>query len=416
MDRDILHIDMNSCFASIELVYHPELRGRPVAVGGDAELRHGIILAKNQEAKKYGIKTGEALWQAQAKCPELVILKPRHELYLRYSRMARDIYAEYTARIEPFGIDEAWLDVTDSAGRFGGAPALAELLRRRVKEELGVTVSVGVSYNKIFAKLGSDYKKPDAVTVITRDNYKDIVWPLPAEELLYVGPATRRKLYDRSVYTIGQLAAAEPAALSSWLGKMGLILGCFARGEDTAPVALMGCEGAVKSIGNSTTAPRDLVTYQDVSIVFHMLCESVAERLREGGFTARGVQISLRDSGLFWFERQLKLPQPTCTSDVLHESAMKLVRANWHFQKPLRSVGIRATDLLDAARPEQLTFFADAAAREKRERLERSIDEIRSRFGHYAICRAVTASDPSLANIDPREDHTVHPVGFFKAV
>lgn len=415
MDRDVLHIDINGCYASIELVYHPELRSRPVAVGGDAEERHGIILAKNEEAKRYGIKTGEALWQALGKCPELVILKPRHALYERFSHDARGIYADYSDRIEPFGLDEAWVDVTANAARHGGAKAIAEEISRRVKDELGVTVSIGVSYNKIFAKLGSDYKKPDAITEITRGNYRDMVWPLPVENLLYVGRATKKKLYDRSVYTIGQLARAEPAALQSWLGKMGLVLGSFARGEDTSPVACLEDEQTVKSIGNSTTTPRDLVCDKDASAVYYMLCESVAERLREGGFMARTVQISLRDNGLFWFERQLKLDNPTCTSDVLHESAMKLLRANWRWQKPLRSVGIRATDLVPAAQPEQLTFFSNANARVKRERLERNVDEIRRRFGHYAICRASVTMDKTLLNINPKEEHTVHPVGYFKA-
>ena len=415
MDRDILHIDMNSCYASIELLYHPELRGKPVAVGGDAQARHGIILAKNEDAKRYGIKTGETLWQAQGKCPELVILKPHYELYERFSRLARKLYAEYTDRIEAFGLDEAWIDVTaDAAGR-GGAMAIAQEIRGRVKGELGITVSIGVSYNKIFAKLGSDYKKPDAVTEITRKNYREIVWPLPVEDLLYVGRATKKKLYDRSVYTIGQLAVTEPAALQSWLGKMGLVLGCFARGEDASPVARLEDAELVKSIGNSTTAPRDLTCDRDASIIYFMLCESVAERLREGGFMARTVQISLRDNGLFWFERQLKLPNPTCTSDVLHEAAMKLLRANWRWHKPLRSIGIRATDLVTAAQPEQLTLFCNADAREKREKLERSVDEIRRRFGHYAICRAAVTMDKTLLNINPKEDHTIHPVGYFKA-
>lgn len=415
MRRDILHVDINGCYASIELVYHPELRGKPIAVGGDAEQRHGIILAKSEEAKRYGIKTGETLWEALGKCPELIILPPRHKLYERFSRDARAIYAEYTDRVEPFGLDEAWLDITADAEKHGGAMAIAEEIRQRMKEELGVTVSIGVSYNKIFAKLGSDYKKPDAITAITKDNYRDIVWPLPVEDLLYVGPATRRKLYDRSVYTIGQLAGKDDVTLHSWFGKMGLVLGCFARGEDTAPVARTIDAEIIKSIGNSTTTPRDLVRDRDASIVYTMLCESVAERLREGGYMARTVQISLRDNNLFWLERQMKLENPTCTSDVLHDTAMKLLRANWRWLKPLRSIGIRAADLVPAAQPEQLTLFVDANAREKQERLERSVDEIRHRFGHYAVCRAAVMMDKTLATINPKEDHTVHPVGYFKA-
>ncbi len=414
MDRQILHIDIDGCYASIELVYRPELRGRPVAVGGDVEMRHGIILAKNQEAKRFGIKTAEPIHQALAKCPELVILKPNHRLYESFARKVRAVYAEYTDRVEPFGLDEAWLDVTANPAMPGGTVGLARLIQTRVREELGVTVSVGVSFNKVFAKLGSDYQKPEGLTVIGRENFRSIVWPLPVEALLYVGPATRRKLNDRSVYTIGDLAAADPAALQSWLGKMGGMLGAFARGEDNAPVAFMGEESAMKSVGNSTTTPRDLTCERDASIVLLVLCESVAERLREGGYMARTVQLGLRDSSLQWTERQLRLENPTCTSDVLHEAALKLLRANWRWPKPVRAIGLRTTDLIGGAQPEQLTLFADAHTREKRERLERSVDDIRRRFGRDAIRRAAVTIDESLLGSDRREENMALKIDPFK--
>lgn len=406
MDRDILHIDINGCYASIELIFRPDLRGKPVAVGGDVEARHGVILAKNEEAKRCGVKTGEALWQARGKCPELVILKPNHALYERYAHLARAIYAEYTDYVEPFGLDEAWMDITHGKSDPSKARGIADEIRCRIKEELRITVSVGVSYNKIFAKLGSDYKKPDKTTLITRENYRDIVWPLPVENLLYVGHATKKRLYDRSIYTIGQLAAAKPEALYSWFGKMGAQLGSFARGEDDSPVAFSGDEGVAKSISNSTTTPRDLVCEKDASIVYLMLCESVAERLRECGLMARTVQIGLRDTSLCWIERQLKLPTPACTSDVLHDAAMKLLRANWRWPKPLRSIGIKATDLVTAAEPEQLTLFSDAKARAKRERLERSVDEIRRRFGEDAIRRAAVTMDRTLVDVRPKDNRS----------
>lgn len=208
-DRTILHCDMNNFYASVECLYNPALRGKPVAVGGDVEARHGIILAKNYEAKKYGVQTGEALWQAKQKCPGLTIVPPSFEKYLRFSRLAREIYGCYTDRIESFGLDECWLDLTGSERLFGGGKAVADKLRERIKFELGVTISVGVSHNKIFAKLGSDMKKPDATTVITRENYKDVVWPLPVSDLLFVGPATTRKLARYGIHTIGQLAQAD---------------------------------------------------------------------------------------------------------------------------------------------------------------------------------------------------------------
>lgn len=413
MGRAILHIDMNSCYASIECLHHPEIRHLPVAVGGDVEARHGIILAKNELAKRAGVKTGEALWQAKQKCPDLVIVPPHYQLYLRFSRMARAIYAEYTDLIEPFGLDEAWIDVTGS-GVFGDAVEIAETIRNRVKFELGITVSIGVSFNKIFAKLGSDYKKPDAVTVFGKDDYREKVWALPVEELLYVGPATTRKLRARGVTTIGDLARTDQSLLNSWLGKMGYVLHAFANGNDPSPVAPLGEEAIIKSIGNSTTTPRDLTCEEDVNIIFYVLAESVAARMRENGFRAKTVQISLRDTDLFSFERQCKLESPSCLASELHDAGMRLLRDHYRFRKPLRSVGIRGMDLVPIQTAMQLNFFEDPVRREKRERLEVAVDELRRRFGHAAVSRAVTMCDPSLGTINPKDDHTIHPVGYFK--
>ena len=415
--RSVLHIDMNACYASIECLYDPSIRNLPVAVGGDVEARHGIILAKNQIAKCFGVKTGEALWQAKQKCPELHIVPPHFDRYLRFSRMAREIYADYTDLVEPFGLDEVWCDVTGTQKlRERGMEALANEIRERVKFELGITVSVGASWNKIFAKLGSDYKKPDAVTVFTPENYRDKVWPLPASDLLGVGRATERKLALRGIHTIGDIAAAPPSMLRGFLGKWGLILHDFATGYDTSPVARAGDEAVIKSIGNSTTTPRDLCCDEDTGIVYWMLCESVAERMRESGFLCRGVQVHIRDNELESFERQLKLESPTCLASVLHEAAMRLLRENWDWHKPLRSIGVRATDLLPASTPVQCSIFEDSERQEKRERLERSVDDLRRRFGHYCVGRAVCVSDPTLRNISPKDEHVIHPVGYFKAV
>ncbi len=408
-----MHVDINNCYASIECLHHPELRGKPVAVGGDQEQRHGIILAKNYEAKAYGIKTGEALWQAKQKCPRLIIVKPNYALYLRFSRLAREIYADYTDQIEPFGLDEVWADVTGSMHLYGSGEEIANKIRQRIKYELGITVSVGVSYNKIFAKLGSDMKKPDAVTVITAGNFKDKVWPLPAAELLYVGRATQRKLYDKGIVTIGELAKTDSELLHSWFGKWGLILHTFANGWDTSPVTRMGEEAIIKSIGNSTTTPRDLTCELDAKIIYYMLAESVAERLRDHGFLCRGVQISLRDNELFSFERQLKLTKPTCLSSELCEAALKLLKDNYRWERPLRSIGIRACNLIPASTPVQLTLLEDEAQRIRREQLERAVDDIRRRFGHYSIGRAVNALDDTLGRINPKGDHIIHPVGYF---
>ena len=412
MDRSILHVDINSCYANIEILHRPELRGKPVVVGGDVEARHGIVLAKSQEAKPYGIKTGECIWQAKQKCPGLIVLPPNYALYLRFSRLIRALFAEYTDQVEPFGLDECWLDVTGSTHLFGTGPEIAEQIRQRVKKELGITVSIGVSWNKIFAKLGSDYKKPDAITVITRDNYRDIVWPLPAEDLLYVGRATKAKLYGRDIKTIGKIAQMNPEWLHDMFGKWGYFLHTFANGWDASPVRHAGDEAAVKSIGNSTTAPRDLLNVQDAKIVYFNLAESVAARLRESGVKGRTIQISMRDTALYSFERQMKLPQSTHISNEICMAAMSLLAQNYTWERPLRSIGVRACDLVSAHDNVQLSLL-DNPMRERQEQLERTIDDIRRRFGHYAIGRAVMNTDKTLRQFNAKGDHIIHPVGYF---
>jgi len=257
MERVILHSDLNNFYASVECLYNPDLRDKPVAVGGDVEARHGIILAKNYHAKKYGILTGEAIWQAQQKCRDLVVVPPNFKRYMRFSQMARDIYADYTDQCESFGLDECWLDVTGSYRLFGDGKAIADKIRERIKFEMGITASVGVSFNKIFAKLGSDIKKPDATTIISKDNFKDVVWKLPVNELLYVGRATHKKLNRYGIKTIGDLANTELKYLEYWLGKWGCMLWTFANGYDTSPVSNIGAKSLIKSVGNSTTTPRD---------------------------------------------------------------------------------------------------------------------------------------------------------------
>ena len=413
MERSILHVDINSCYANIELLHRPELRGKPVVVGADVEARHGIVLAKSQEAKPFGIKTGEVIWQAKQKCPGLIVLPPNYSLYLRFSRMIRALFAEYTDQVEPFGLDEAWLDITGSQHLFGSGAQVAEKIRKRVKRELGITVSIGVSWNKIFAKLGSDMKKPDAVTVITKDDFKQKVWTLPAEDLLYVGRATQRKLYGRGITTIGGIAQTPPDVLRDWFGKWGYVLHTFANGWDTTPVARAGNEAVIKSIGNSTTTPRDINNAQDAKIVFYNLAESVAARLREQGLKGRTIQIGVRDNTLVSFERQMKLPLSTCISGEICAAAIKLLDIHYRWDRPLRSIGVRACDLVSAHENVQLTMYGDELQRERQESLERTIDDIRRRFGHYAIARAVMNTDPTLKQFNAKGDHIIHPVGYF---
>lgn len=412
--RTILHSDMNNCYASIELLHHPELRGKPLAVGGDPEARHGIVLAKDQIAKKAGVKTGMALWQARQVCPGIIFVPPRMSLYLRFSKLAHEIYADYSDQQEAFGVDESWIDVTQSASCKGDGLTIAQEISSRIKSELGITVSIGVSWNKIFAKFGSDYKKPDAITVINPENYKDIVWKQPVEDLLYVGRATQRKLNRIGIRTIGELAGTDPEILHSLLGKMGYVLSLFANGQDQTPVSHEDYRAPIKSIGNSTTTPRDLLTEEDVKIVVYILAESVAARLRENCFKCKVVEISIRDNGLFRFTRQHKVKRPTDITGEIAEAAMKLFHEHYSWYKPIRSIGVRACDLTDALYPEQLDLFIDENLREKKKQMDITVDYIRRRFGFHSIQRGMMYRDTALSNVNAKEDHTVHPHGYFE--
>lgn len=407
MERTILHVDINNCYASIECLHRPHLRELPVAVGGDPLERHGIVLAKNQLAKQYGVKTGDALWQARQKCPALVIVPPDYPLYLRFSKLARDIYTDYTDRVEAFGIDECWLDVTGCNGEI-----IAEEIRQRVAFELGITVSIGVSFNKIFAKLGSDYKKPNAVTAITRDNFKSIAWQSPASDLLYVGSATARKLHSRGVHTIGELAQTAPELLHSWFGKIGGVLWTFANGLDRMPVARFDALTMIKSIGNSTTTPRDLEDDEDVKMILFVLAGSVAARMREQGFSGRTVSISVRDSLLASFTRQTTLSHPSCLESEIASAAFTLFCRCYRWANPIRSIGLSVTDFSHAGAPVQLDMFDDFSRREQRHALETAVDDLRRRFGNGCVQRAVLLKDTRLTGFDPKRDHIIHPVGY----
>ena len=413
MERIILHSDCNSFYASVECLHHPEIREKPVAVGGDIEQRHGIILAKNQLAKQFHVSTGEAIWRAKQKCPELIVLPPNFPLYLRFSRLARDIYLDYSNRVEPFGLDEAWLDITSSENQKDKGERTAHEIRKRIREELGITVSIGVSYNKIFAKLGSDYRKPDAVTMITKENYRQIAWPLPVSDLLYVGPATKRKLNGFGVHTIGELAQTPVEILRSKFGKIGDILWCFSNGLDSSPVADFQNQPVVKSIGNSTTAPRDLERDEDVKIILYVLADSVARRLREQGLKGRTIHFSVRDNSLFSFTRQKTLGFYTNLTEEIAGEALSLFREHYRWKRPVRSVGISVSDLAADTIYSQTSLFCDEVKREKVERLDKALDRLKARFGTFAIQPAVLLKDRKLSGFDPKNDHIIHPVGYF---
>ena len=412
-DRVILHSDINSCYATIEHLHHTELAGKPLAVGGDPEARHGIVLTADYLAKKKGVKTGMALWQAKQVCPEITFVPPNMDLYLRFSRMAHEIYADYTDLQEPYGIDECWLDVTDSKIIKGDGLTIAKEISNRMKKELGVTVSIGVSFNKIFAKLGSDYKKPDAITTMYKEEFKTKAWQLPVSDLLYVGRATNSKMQKYGIHTIGDLARTDIDWITGIFGKMGAILWSFANGYDESPVKKENTSAPIKSIGNGTTTPRDLETDDDVKIVLYNLAESVAARLRKNGFKCRVVEISIRDNKLISFSSQKKLQNATNITGEIAQSAYVLFKENYSWNNPIRSLGVRGADLVNDNYWEQLDIFSSAEYREKLLKADRAVDDIRRRFGYFSIQRGLMYKDKKLSHLDCESMHTVHPHTFF---
>ncbi len=413
MERVILHCDANSFYASVECLYRPSLRHSPVAVCGSVEERHGIVLTKNQLAKQQGVQTGEAIWQARMKCPDLVCVPPDFALYLRFSQRMRKLYEEYAERVESFGLDEAWMDISNPGVTMGDGERIAHEIRNRIKRELGITVSVGVSFNKVFAKLGSDLKKPDAVTVIPPDAFQEKVWGLPVGELLFVGPATRRKLGEMNVRTIGDLARMDAGLLRGRLGKPGLTLKAYASGLDTSPVMPAQANAVIKSVGNSTTPPHDLQNTDDARCLYYLLAESVAARLRQEGLRAKCVAISARDTELVTRSCQQTLNRATNLSGEIARAALQLFQERFALGFPYRSIGLSCSALSPQDEPVQLDFMGDEAQRMKNERLENAIDGLRRRFGHQIVRRAVVLTDRQYATVNPVEDHTVHPVPFY---
>ena len=420
--RKILHVDMNCFYASVEMAERPELRGRPVIVGGDEEARHGIVLTASYPAKRRGVKTGSALWEARRACPDAIIVPPRYELYMRYSQLARRIYYQYTDLVEPFGLDEAWLDITDSVRLQGGdALLVAREISERMPVELGVTVSVGLSWNKIFAKFGSDYDKPDGLTHITPTNAWDLVWPAPVRDLLYVGPATTRKLERLGILTIGQLALADDELIRRVLGKMGQVVQAFARGWDDSPVrpyvpAAHNIEHEVKGVGNGITCPFDLEDEKTARQVIWLMGESVAQRLRAAGLAARTICAWGRDAGtLASRSRQTTLARPTQLTGEICSCAADLLAGDWDFAHgaKVRGVGVRATSLVPADTAIQLDLWGEEEDRLRRLELDRTIDELRFRYGNHAVRRLSELRDARLATLDPQRDNVVHPVSFF---
>ena len=391
-ERVILHSDMNSFYASVEMMLDPSLKGKAVAVCGSTEERHGIVLAKSELAKKAGVKTGMVNWEAKQRCPDLIFVPPQYDQYLKYSKLAHQIYYRYTDLVEPFGMDECWLDVSGS-GTYGSGMEIAEKIRTACREELGLTVSIGVSYNKIFAKLGSDLKKPDAITEITKENFKEKVWPLPASDLIYVGRATEAKLARYGIHTIGQLATTSPDTLRYWFGVNGLKLWSFANGTDSSRVCHKDFVSPVKSIGHGITCTADLVNEEEVFKVMLELAQDVGHRLRVHELAARGVQIYIRGNDLGGMQFQCKLPFRTQLPSEIAHYGFRLFQERFHWTTKVRAVCIRAIDLVPQSEVEQLDLFIDTDKRDKRARLEDVVEDIRRRFGKKALTYAVLMGD-----------------------
>lgn len=409
MERIIFHIDCDSFYASVEELYHPEHRGMPIAVGGSPENRHGIILAKTQPAKALGVKTGEPLWEALRKCPNLIIFPPDFKKYMRFSGLVRNICLRYTDFVEPFGLDESWLDVTDCAEKYGGGYALARRIQQTVLEEVGITVSIGISFNKVFAKLGSDYKKPFGITEITRKNYRKKVWELPVNDLLMIGRATKAKLNKKGIQTIGQLANTGIENLKRWFGKNGYTLYAFANGEDRSPVARYSDARTIKSIGNSATLPRDAVTPDEVKEVIFVLAEAVARRLRAKKLKGRVISVSMKNSALYSFTRQRRIEHYTNITSEIAKTAFELFKQNYNWELSVRSLGVCISDLESEEISEQICMFSAGAKREKLESLDKTVDDIKRRFGNYSVQRACLLSDEEITRFNPHDDHIVFP-------
>ena len=406
VNRVILHCDMNGFYASVELLDHPELRDKPMAVCGDPQSRHGIILAKNEIAKRYGIVTAETLWQARKKCPDLQTVPPHHQKYQHYSRLINDIYLQYTDMVEPFSVDESWLDVTASQKLFGSGRQIADTIRRRVKKELGLTLSAGVSFNKIFAKMGSDYKKPDATTVITLENYKELLWPLDIRDLFFVGKATADKLQGIGIHTIGQLAEADRQTVAALLGKQGGVIHDYANGLDQTPVSRFDEREEIKSVGNGSTFRRNLEGIQDVRTAVIALADTVAVRLRKKKKKAFGVKVDIKDPSLKVISRQQQLDNPTNLAETIADTAVSIIEKSWNLRHPIRMLTVTAINLCPEDQAQQLSLFSSENVQtETGERMERTMDDIREKFGRNAITFGrILKNDIGLESIKKPED------------
>ena len=384
MDRTILHIDVNNFFASIEIMLNPNLKGFPVAVCGSEYDRHGIVLAKSYEAKKFGVKTAETVWQAKKKCPNLIIVPPQYEEYKKYSKLIQNIYYSYTDQVEPFGLDECWLDVTGSLKLFGNVENIAEEIKERVKKEIGVTVSIGVSFTKTFAKLGSDLKKPDAITYISKENFKNIVWPLVTNEIIGVGNSTFKILEEMNLKTIGELANCDISLLEQKLGKHGRILWKRVNGIDDEIVDANIYTASPKSIGNGKTFRNDLTKINDIRSAFQNLTYEISNKLKKHRLEAKNIQIVIRDNQFNDKQLQCELPTITSSSLIITNTAMDLFK-KYKWNKPIRALTIRAINLIEEGTNDQISLFEEKDEYEKIKKIDKVMFEINNKFGPNSV-------------------------------
>ncbi len=401
VDKTILHCDLNNFYASVEQKLHPEFDGLPLAVCGDPKLRHGIVLAKNQLAKKAGVKTGEAIWLSKRKCPNIVFVTPHYDEYVKYSKQVFNIYLNYTDLVESFGIDECWLDVTASQKLFGDGKIIADELRARVKRETGLTISVGVSFTKTLAKLGSDLKKPDATTVLMREDYLAKIGDMSPSELIMIGDRTMKKLSDLNVHTIRDLANADVKMLEDHFGIIAKNMVNAARGVGDDEVKRFDAVRIPKSVSNGTTTPRNIEDLEEAKIVIYSLSELVANRLRSYNLVAEGVALSIKNPALNWKSKQTPLVEPSSNATDIAEAAIKLLTEIHSFNEPLRAVTVAAIRLSDSSHF-QLSLFS--AGIEKENKLEKSVDSLRSKYGYNVLKRGITLENDLTLNLHEDDD------------
>lgn len=383
--RNILHVDLNAFYASVEQALNPELRGLPVAVAGDKEKRSGIILTASYEARAYGVKTAMTIGEAKNLCPNMIFIKPTFRNYMRFSIEVMNILKSFSPDVEQFSIDEAWVDVTGCERLFGTPLEIANKIRQRIRKELGITASVGVSYCKLMAKMASDIKKPDATTVIMKEDVPKIIWPLPVKDLMGVGRKTAAKLNEIGIFTIGDIANSQPSLMEKRFGKNGRYLWCFANGIDDSKVSTTG--DGIKGVGNSITTPRDVVNMEEASEVIMALCESVGKRVREQGLDGNVIEIVVKTKDFKSFVRQRKLQNHTDITYEIYQNAMRLLDENWDKKIPLRLLGVRITGLKPSNEYRQISFFEENS-RQKYEKLDKCIDAIREKYGQDSLFRA----------------------------